>query len=97
MVQLLHRIGEQFGTTIVVVTHAPEVAETFARTIVMRDGRVGSEGRAGEEYVVVGEDADLRLPAALASLWPSGTLVRVETDGDDRLIVTRAKSAGDRS
>jgi putative ABC transport system ATP-binding protein len=90
LVRLLHRVGDEFGTTIVVVTHAPEVAATFPRTVTMRDGRVGAEGRSGSEYVILGEDGDLHLPADIASTWPAGTVVRIESDGDDRLTISRA-------
>jgi len=33
------------GTTIVVVSHDPEVAEQMSRTVLMRDGRIGAQGR----------------------------------------------------
>ena len=67
VVALLHRIGDQLGTTIVVVTHSPDVAATFPRTVTMRDGRVGAEGRDGAEYVVLGEDGDLHLPVDITA------------------------------
>ncbi|CAN5491770.1 hypothetical protein BH09ACT12_BH09ACT12_33620 [soil metagenome] len=90
LVRLLHRVGDEFGTTIVVVTHSPEVAATFPRTVTMHDGRVGAEGRSGSDYVILGEDGGLHLPTGITSTWPAGTVVRIETDGDDRLVVSRA-------
>ena len=92
VVALLHRIGDDFGTTVVVVTHQAEVAATFPRTITMKGGRIGAEGRAGSEYAVVGEEGLLHLPSELVELWPAGTLVRIERDGDDQLTVSRADS-----
>jgi putative ABC transport system ATP-binding protein len=86
---LLHGLGDDFGTTILVVTHQPEVADTFPRTIRMLGGRVGSEGRDGAEYVVVGKDGVLHLPADVARDWPPGTLVRVEPERRDRVLLTR--------
>lgn len=86
---LIHSVGDDFGTTIVVVTHQPEVAATFPRTVTMKGGRVGAEGRDGSEYVVVGADGVLHLPAHVSAEWPQGTLVRIEEDGPDRLVVTR--------
>ncbi len=85
---LLHRIGDELGTTIVVVTHQPEVAATFPRTVTMKGGRVGAEGRDGSEYVVIGADGVLHLPSQVAAAWPPGTLVRVEPE-DRRLVVRR--------
>ena len=86
---LIHSLGDDFGTTIVVVTHQPEVAATFARTITMKGGRVGAEGRDGAEYVVVGEEGVLHLPSHVAAEWPPGTLVRIEPEDVDRLLLSR--------
>jgi putative ABC transport system ATP-binding protein len=86
---LIHGLGDDFGTTILVVTHQPEVADTFPRTIRMLGGRVGSEGRDGAEYIVVGKDGVLHLPADVARDWPPGTLVRVEPERSDRVLLTR--------
>jgi len=89
VLRLIHRLGDDFGTTILVVTHQTEVAQTFPRTIRMLGGRVGSEGRDGAEYVVVGKDGVLHLPADVAREWPPGTLVRVEPERRDRVLLTR--------
>jgi ABC-type lipoprotein export system ATPase subunit len=95
VLHLIHSLGDDFGTTIVVVTHQPEVAATFPRTVTMKGGRVGAEGRDGSEYVVIGEDGVLHLPSHVASDWPPGTLVRIEAEGD-RLVVTAAESRTER-
>ncbi|MBA3234195.1 MAG: ATP-binding cassette domain-containing protein [Propionibacteriales bacterium] len=89
MLELIHGLAVELGTTIIVVTHQPQVAETFPRTITMRGGRVGAEGRDGAEYVVIGNDGMLHLPAPLAEQWPPGTLVRIEAEGLDSLRLTR--------
>jgi len=41
---LLRKLNRQFGQTMVVVTHAAEVAEACDRTLRMRDGRFATEG-----------------------------------------------------
>jgi hypothetical protein len=70
------------GTTIVVVTHDPDVAARMPRTVTIRDGRVGGEGRAGQEFAVVGADGSLPLPPHAIAAFPPGALVRVhEEDG----------------
>jgi ABC-type lipoprotein export system ATPase subunit len=89
MLELIHGLGDEFGTTILVVTHQPEVADTFPRTVTMRGGRVGSEGRDGAEYVVVGADGVVHLPAHVAREWPPGTLVRIEPETQERLVLSR--------
>ncbi|HET7068844.1 MAG TPA: ABC transporter ATP-binding protein, partial [Nocardioides sp.] len=95
MLELIHGLGNDFGTTILVVTHQPEVAGTFPRTVTMRGGRVGMEGRAGAEYVVVGAEGVVHLPAHIARDWPQGTLVRIEPEHDDRLLLSRGDHDGD--
>jgi ABC-type lipoprotein export system ATPase subunit len=89
VLELIHSLGDELGTTILVVTHQPEVAATFPRTVTMRGGRVGSEGRDGAEYVVVGADGVVHLPAHVAQEWPPGTLVRIEPETRDRLLLSR--------
>jgi putative ABC transport system ATP-binding protein len=84
----LRTISAEWGTTIVLVTHDVDVAVSLPRTVTIRDGRIGGEGRSGEEYSVVSADGFLPLPAhALADL-PPGTLVRFHpVDGTYRLLV----------
>ncbi len=78
----LHRVNREWGTTVVVVTHDPEVAARLPRTVTIRDGRVGGEGHSGEEYAVVSADGSLPLPPAAVGDLPPGSLVRVhEVDG----------------
>ena len=89
VLELIHALGDDLGTTIVVVTHQPEVAETFPRTVTMKGGRVGAEGRDGSEYVVIGAEGVLHLPTHFATEWPQGTLVRIESEELDRLVVSR--------
>ena len=89
VIRLLHDLGDDLGTTIIVVTHQPEVAATFPRTVTMKGGRVGAEGRDGAEYVVIGAEGVVHLPTHLAEQWPQGTLVRIEAEDADRLVVSR--------
>jgi len=89
VVAALQRVNERFGTTVVVVTHDEEVGARLGRQVVMRGGRVGEEGRAGERFVVVGADGSLHLPHSERQAWPPGTLVEVRRDGDDLRIVRR--------
>jgi ABC-type lipoprotein export system ATPase subunit len=88
--QVLARMAEvnrQLGTTVVIVTHDPEVADLLPRTITIRDGRVGGEGRSGEEYAVVTPDGFLPLPTHLREELLPGTLVRFhQVDGRYVLI-----------
>lgn len=82
----IRTINAETGMTVLLITHDPEVAATLPRTITIRDGRIASEGRSGEEYAVVATDGSLPLPPHVAELLPAGTLVQVATeDGEIRL------------
>lgn len=86
VVTSLHAAVARTGSTLVAVTHDPVVASSFPRTLTMRDGRVGAEGRSGVELAVVGADGSLSLPAdALAVLAP-GSFVRVDVTDDAVLL-----------
>jgi putative ABC transport system ATP-binding protein len=77
VVRLLQRINAEFGTTIVIVTHDPAVAMLFPRTVTIRDGRVGAEGRSGEEYAVVDGSGSIQLPPDVLEILPPNTRVQV--------------------
>lgn len=86
----LARINTAYGTTIVLVTHDPNITDRLPRTVTIRDGRIGGEGRSGEEYAVVTADGFVPLPAhALADL-PPGTLLRLHPTDDGYLLAPAA-------
>lgn len=90
----LRTINSETGMTVLLVTHDPEVAATLPRTITIRDGRIASEGRSGEEYAVVAVDGSLPLPPHVAELLPAGTLVQVTTD-NGKIQITPVLQEGD--
>jgi putative ABC transport system ATP-binding protein len=75
-------VNRVVGTTVVAVTHDPDVADRLPRTVTIRDGRVGAEGRRGEDFAVVGRDGSLALPPDVLEVVPPGTLLRVHLDDD---------------
>lgn len=77
VIDLLKAVNAELGTTVVVVTHDGAVADRFPRTVTIRDGRVGSEGRRGEEYAVVDGAGSLQLPPHVLEILPPDTRVRV--------------------
>ncbi|NUR08940.1 MAG: ATP-binding cassette domain-containing protein [Nocardioidaceae bacterium] len=82
MIELIHRVNREFGTTVVLVTHDPEIAAQMPRSITIRNGRIGSEGRHGFDFGVVDEDGAVHIPDELADRFPAGTLVQFEqTEG----------------
>ena len=78
VLDLLVRINTEFGTTIVVVTHDPQVGEAMGRTVSMRDGRIGAEGRHGTTYAVIGSDGSVQLPKDVLDVLPPGTLAHLQ-------------------
>ncbi len=92
----IREINARVGTTVIVVTHDPDVARQLPRTVTIRDGRVGGEGRSGEEYAVVSADGSLTLPPAVLETLVPGTLVRVhEVDGAWTIVPVADMGAGD--
>jgi putative ABC transport system ATP-binding protein len=43
MMQLLHALHRDYGTTLVLVTHDRSIASTMERVIALRDGRIESD------------------------------------------------------
>ncbi len=70
--RMLQRINQQFGVTVIIVTHYAGIAQWVDRVVRIRDGRIGSEsylrasyqGDRGseEEYLVVDRAGRLQLP-----------------------------------
>ena len=56
VLQALETVNAERGTTIVVVTHDAEVGARLGRAVTIRDGRVGAEGRDGQDFAVVAGD-----------------------------------------
>ncbi|MGI8882499.1 MAG: ABC transporter ATP-binding protein [Jatrophihabitans sp.] len=83
----IHRINQEIGTTVITVTHDPAVAARMPRTITIRDGRIGAEGHDGEEFAVVGRDGSLQLPPDVRDLMPAGTLLRVRLNADGSVLL----------
>ena len=95
VLETLSGINQTLGTTVVIVTHDPAVAVTMSRTVTIRDGRVGGEGRSGEEYAVVTPDGFLPLPEHVREQLRPGELVRFHLeDGHYVLRPGRSVEAG---
>ena len=82
----LEAVNAKRGTTIVVVTHDLEVGARLGRMVTIRDGRVGAEGRDGQDFAVVAGDGTVQLPPEVLNEFPPGTLFIVDhEDGEVRL------------
>ena len=87
MIELIKVVNRDFGTTVVLVTHDPEVASQLPRSVTIRNGRIGSEGRHGFDFGVVDEDGAVHIPDELAAEFPAGTLVRFEKSAEGVLLL----------
>ena len=77
VIDLICAANQDMGTTVVVVTHDQAVGSALGRTVTIRDGRVGAEGHAGEDFLVVSRDGSVQLPMeVLESALPPGSLAR---------------------
>jgi energy-coupling factor transporter ATP-binding protein EcfA2 len=86
------RVNRELGTTIVLVTHDPLVAEHVGRTVAIRDGRTSVEtlrragdGEAGlveEEFAVLDRAGRLQLPRAHVEALGLHRRVRLRLEGD---------------
>ncbi|HEY1485343.1 MAG TPA: ABC transporter ATP-binding protein [Micromonosporaceae bacterium] len=83
------------GTTVVLVTHDPDVGAGMGRTVMIRDGRVGGIGHRGEDYAVVGRDGSVHLPAELMNRFPAGTLMSVREQADGTISLIPARPGGE--
>jgi ABC-type lipoprotein export system ATPase subunit len=82
VIAALHALHDGLGSTMVMVTHDPTVAASVPRTVTIRDGRVGAEGRKGTQFTVVGRDGTLQLPPEVLARFPPQTLFRLSTRPD---------------
>lgn len=86
VVRALFDVQRNLGTTVVMVTHDPVVASELPRLLTIRDGRVGAEGRRGEEFAVLGEDGTIQLPPHVRAMIPPHSLLRVRIVEDGFLL-----------
>jgi putative ABC transport system ATP-binding protein len=83
----METVNQERQTTIVVVTHDNEVGARLGRAVTIRDGRVGAEGRDGQDFAVVAGDGTVQLPPEVLGSYPPGTLFTVQhVDGEVTLV-----------
>lgn len=81
VIDSLREAHEFSGATVIVVTHDGAVAQALPRSLTISHGVIGSEGRAGRRFAIVGRDGTIQLPAEIVAVYPPGTLLEVALDG----------------
>jgi putative ABC transport system ATP-binding protein len=95
VVSAIETVNAERGTTIVVVTHDTEVGARMGRAVTIRDGRVGAEGRGGQDFAVVASDGTVQLPPEVLGDFPPGTLFTVDrTDSTVSFAVSGSHQQG---
>ena len=84
---LIIELARSNGTSVILVTHDPATAEIADRTLAIRDGRIVSDRRGGQETLVI-DGGWLRLPADVLTQAGIGRRARVRSTPDG-LIVSR--------
>lgn len=77
VVELLARVGQSFGTTLVVVTHDPAVAAALGRTVTITEGHADDRDQHREQVATVNSDGMVQLPSDVLDIMPAGTQLRV--------------------
>lgn len=95
VVSAIETVNAERGTTIVVVTHDTEVGARMGRAVTIRDGRVGAEGRGGQDFAVVASDGTVQLPPEALGDFPPGTLFTVDrTENTVSFAITGGQPGG---
>ena len=77
VVALIGAIGRRFGTTVVVVTHDPDVARGVGRSITITQGVADDHGQHLEQHLWVDRDGRVDLPADVQAVLPPGARARI--------------------
>lgn len=93
----LRRLQSELGTTVIMVTHDPQVEEYVERVVLIRDGRTSTEtryagvpgGRTADELVIVDAAGRLQLPAEYVEALGLRGRARLRME-DGRIVVAPA-------
>lgn len=106
VLDILHRVNREFGTTVVVVTHDPRVSGLVDRVVGIRDGRTSVEFLRGagprddsyavgaEQYVVLDRAGRLQLPPEVLEAMGPQSRLRVTLEGRRVLLVPHEVGVG---
>jgi putative ABC transport system ATP-binding protein len=77
VIEMLQTITDQFGTTLIAVTHDEDVARSLGRTVTIVEGRADDRDQQREQFVPVGLDGSVQLPPDVLDVLRPGTMARL--------------------
>jgi ABC-type lipoprotein export system ATPase subunit len=77
VVALVSAIGRTFGTTVVVVTHDPDVAGRVGRSVTITQGVADDHRQQHDQHLWVDRDGRIELPADVQQVLPPGSRARL--------------------
>lgn len=77
VVELIAAIGNRFGTTVVVVTHDPEVADRIGRTVTITQGIASDDTQNFPQHLYIDRDGRVDLPEDVYRVLPPGSRARI--------------------
>lgn len=106
--ELFRRLSQQFGLTIIIVTHDPAIAARVDRVVAIRDGSIATEtvrrienpgtelsAVVHDEFAVIDSSGRLQIPKPLAEMVDLGARARVD-ERDGQIVITPAAGADGR-
>ena len=101
VLRLFRSLRDRFGTTVVIVTHDPDIAQVVDRVVIIRDGRASAEvlalptfQRAGDgaramktrEFILVDSSGRIQLPRDYLEHLRIRERARLTLDGDKVIV-----------
>jgi ABC-type lipoprotein export system ATPase subunit len=77
VVALIAAIGRTFGTTVVVVTHDPDVAGRLGRSVTITQGVADDHWQPRDQHLWVDRDGRVELPPDVQQVLPPGSRARL--------------------
>jgi ABC-type lipoprotein export system ATPase subunit len=103
---IFRRLNEEYGTTVVIVSHDPAIAFRVDRVVAIRDGRTSTETvrraivegedeseQTHEEFVVMDAAGRIQIPRDYVEKLGMGRRVRVDLE-DGRIVVRPVEGSG---
>jgi ABC-type multidrug transport system ATPase subunit len=86
MIELLLRLRRDFGLTILMVTHDPDMAAEADRVLTLRDGALGQDLTTGADSPKLDPEGRLKLPDAVRAQLAGNARIKIEVRPEGILL-----------